>query len=365
MRRTCSALPTSRARPATIAAMGKGAANAAGEFGAWVRLPIPNSSDDAAFTGHAGTVGELLPAPNGYERVRLPPASGTVGGDHYLLGVVRHAALIGVALNRLVVEHRTPKRRSGSGFVTHQVRLTKLLPSMLYFHPVRGEVTGIGGNPPGGLHRVHADAIGERGAGGDRARSVRRLGVLDASCRRSGGRYAGFADRPSLPRECLLGEARADEEGARPLRAKGALGEAARTVGGTASTDGDVGFRLPAGDAGDAWDAAVALAYDTYRADGPSEGREALRAEGRPSPGDRFAMEHPGRVRDFLLGLPYSLRRCPDLGEAEEAAAGARSTPAGPRRGSPTSPAASSAVAQQAGQNRRPGPHSSLNRQLL
>ncbi|MGC0417844.1 hypothetical protein ABIA38_003360 [Embleya sp. AB8] len=106
---------------------------------------IPNSSADAAFTGRAGTVGELLPAPNGYERV-----------------------------------------------------------------------------PP------------------------------DASCREPGGGYAGFADRPALAQGCLRGEARADEEGAHPLRAGGPPGEAARTVGGSASMDGDVDFRLPAEDARDA-----------------------------------------------------------------------------------------------------------------
>ncbi len=149
--------------------------------------------------------------PSGYERPPLPPlppACGTVGSDHFLLRVVRDAAPAGVGRNGLVVNYRTPERRSGSGFIAHQVWSTGLLLSMLYYHPV----TGIGGNLP---------------------------------------------------------------------------------------------------------------------------------------------------------SLPYSLHRCPDPGEMEMAAAGAPSTPAGPRRSSPASPAASSVVARRAGRSRRPGPHSALNRQLL
>ncbi|MFJ2781937.1 DUF6271 family protein [Kitasatospora sp. NPDC087315] len=176
MRRTCLALPTSRARPASIAAMGKEAVYAAGNFGVEVRLLPLDSSDDTTFTDHAKTVGELLPAPNVYERVPPPPATETVGSDHFLPYVVLDAALTGVAHNRPIVNYCTPRRRSGSGFIAHQVRLTRLPFSMLYFHPVYGETTGIGG---------------------DRARNVRRLDALDAS---TANRAASTPGSPAIRR---------------------------------------------------------------------------------------------------------------------------------------------------------------------
>ncbi|MEE1825469.1 DUF6271 family protein [Streptomyces sp. BE20] len=112
MRRTCSALPTSRARPATIAAMGKEAAYAAGNPGAEVRSPVPAPSGDAAFTDRARTVGELLPAPNVYEQIPLPSATGSVGSNHVVPRAAPDATPTGVAHDRPIVNRPAPKCRS-------------------------------------------------------------------------------------------------------------------------------------------------------------------------------------------------------------------------------------------------------------
>ncbi|MFJ3789590.1 GNAT family N-acetyltransferase [Kitasatospora sp. NPDC090091] len=77
----------------------------------------------------------------------------------------------------------------------------------------------------------------------------------------------------------------------------------------------DIAFRLLA--EGD-WDAVVELEHDAYAADGLSEGREALQSRARPSPGTCYVLEHRGRVRGYVLSLPYPLFRCPDLTRAEE-----------------------------------------------
>ncbi|MFJ9950873.1 GNAT family N-acetyltransferase [Kitasatospora sp. NPDC091207] len=78
----------------------------------------------------------------------------------------------------------------------------------------------------------------------------------------------------------------------------------------------DISFRLLADSD---WDAVVALEFDAYAADNLSEGREALQARGRSSPGTCFVLEHGGKVRGYLLSLPYPLYHCPDLGQVEEA----------------------------------------------
>ncbi|MET9397905.1 DUF6271 family protein [Kitasatospora sp. NPDC002965] len=111
MRRTCSALPTSRARPATIAAMGKEAAYAAGNCGAEVRSPVPAPSGDAAFTDRARTVGELLPAPDAHEHVPLPSATENSGSDHFVPCAALDATPSGVAHDRPIVNHPAQKRR--------------------------------------------------------------------------------------------------------------------------------------------------------------------------------------------------------------------------------------------------------------
>ncbi|MFD0346271.1 hypothetical protein ACFQ0M_09680 [Kitasatospora aburaviensis] len=78
----------------------------------------------------------------------------------------------------------------------------------------------------------------------------------------------------------------------------------------------DIAFRLLAD--GD-WDAVVELEHDAYAADGLSEGRVALQSRARPSPGTCYVLEHRGRVRGYVLSLPYP-------------STGARTSP-GPRSG--------------------------------
>ncbi|MFB6887687.1 GNAT family N-acetyltransferase [Kitasatospora sp. NPDC056327] len=70
----------------------------------------------------------------------------------------------------------------------------------------------------------------------------------------------------------------------------------------------------------DDWDAVVELEHDAYAADGLSEGREALQSRAVASPETCFVLEEDGRVRGYLLSLPYPPLRCPDLARAEDAA---------------------------------------------
>ncbi|MFF1904328.1 DUF6271 family protein [Kitasatospora sp. NPDC058218] len=82
MRRTCWALPAGRVRPATIAAIDKEAAHAAGNFGVEVRLLILDPTDDTTFTDQAEAGGELL---HGLQRVSVETTAERVergaGGD--------------------------------------------------------------------------------------------------------------------------------------------------------------------------------------------------------------------------------------------------------------------------------------------
>ncbi|WP_335933584.1 DUF6271 family protein [Streptomyces sp. PTD5-9] len=63
MRRICLTLPTNRACPATISAVGEEADYAAAHFGVEVHLLILDSSDDEVFAGHARVVEESRRAP--------------------------------------------------------------------------------------------------------------------------------------------------------------------------------------------------------------------------------------------------------------------------------------------------------------
>ncbi|MGV9271372.1 DUF6271 family protein [Kitasatospora sp. NPDC003701] len=95
-------LPTGRSRPTTIAAMGKEAADAAGNVGVEVRPLIPDSSDGTTFTDHAKTP----------------------GGDRLLPHVVLDAAPIGVGDSRRVVNSLEQRPSSGDCRVPHRLRLT-------------------------------------------------------------------------------------------------------------------------------------------------------------------------------------------------------------------------------------------------
>ncbi|MFB7617123.1 DUF6271 family protein [Kitasatospora sp. NPDC056181] len=170
-----------------------------------------------------------------YERVPLPPATDTIGSDYFLLHVVLDSTLPGVVHNRNIVNYYTPGRRTGHGFTAYQERFTKFLLSMLYLHPVYGEMMVTGAALLDEQHHVRADVILDsvrRSAAWDRAENVRRLDVLDRSYRQLGGKYAEFAEHLAPRRERLLDEAQADAESfARLIEAWGPLVEAARHVG--------------------------------------------------------------------------------------------------------------------------------------
>ncbi|MEU6234332.1 DUF6271 family protein [Kitasatospora sp. NPDC047058] len=193
-----------------------------------------------------------------YERVPLPPATETLGSDYFLLHVALDATLPGVVHNRHIVNHYTPGRRTGPGFTAYQLRFTRFLLSMLYLHPVYGEMIATGAALLDERHRVRADAILDavrRSAGRDRAENVRRLDVLDRGYRELGGRYAEFADHLAPRRAQLLDEAQADAESfARLIEAWGPLVKAARDTAAPGTTARDsaapgAGDSAPAGSA--------------------------------------------------------------------------------------------------------------------
>ncbi|MFF3112877.1 DUF6271 family protein [Kitasatospora sp. NPDC057904] len=150
-----------------------------------------------------------------YERLPLPPATDTIGSDYFLLHVVLDAGLPGVVHNRHIVNYYTSERRTGPGFTAYQVRFAKFLLSMLYLHPVYGEMMALGEDLLDERYEVRTAPVLDsvrRSADWDPAENVRRLDVLDRSYRRLGGTYADFADHLAPLRERLLAEARADAE---------------------------------------------------------------------------------------------------------------------------------------------------------
>ncbi|WP_369182415.1 DUF6271 family protein [Streptomyces sp. Y1] len=150
-----------------------------------------------------------------YERLPLPPAPDTIGSDYFLLHAVLDSGLPGVVHNRHIVNHYTPERRTGPGFTAYQLRFAKFLLSMLYLHPVYGEMIALGGELLDEQHRLRVEPVLDsvrRSAAWDRAANVHRLDVLDRCYRRLGGTYAEFADHLAPRRQQLLDEAQADAE---------------------------------------------------------------------------------------------------------------------------------------------------------
>lgn len=70
--------------------------------------------------------------------------------------------------------------------------------------------------------------------------------------------------------------------------------------------------------AGHDWGAIAALEERAYADRALTEGREALQARGRASPGTCFVLDAGGAPEGYLLALPYPLFRCPELRGAEE-----------------------------------------------
>ncbi|MFI6977637.1 DUF6271 family protein [Embleya sp. NPDC050154] len=150
-----------------------------------------------------------------YERVPLPPATDTIGSDYFLMHLVHDAALPGVLHNRHIVNFYTPERRTDSGFVAYQLRLTKFFLSMLHFNFIYARMATKGDALLDAEGHVRPDSIAElarESARLDHAENVRRLRSLDRSYRRLGGRYAAFADTLAERGPRLLDEAQADIE---------------------------------------------------------------------------------------------------------------------------------------------------------
>jgi hypothetical protein len=150
-----------------------------------------------------------------YERVPLPPATDTIGSDHFLMHLVRDARLPGVVHNRNIVNYYTAQRRTAPGFTAYQLRFAKSLLSTLYLNFVYARMGEAGSALLDAKHRLRPDAVAalaRRSARLERGENERRLDVLDRSYRRLGGKYAAFADHLSARRERLLAEAQADIE---------------------------------------------------------------------------------------------------------------------------------------------------------
>ncbi|MFW6690949.1 GNAT family N-acetyltransferase [Streptomyces sp. MAR4 CNX-425] len=61
------------------------------------------------------------------------------------------------------------------------------------------------------------------------------------------------------------------------------------------------------------WGAIAALEDRAYAGRALAEGRAALQARGRASPGTCFVLDADGAPEGYLLALPYPLFRCPEL----------------------------------------------------
>ncbi|GAA2122741.1 GNAT family N-acetyltransferase [Streptomyces synnematoformans] len=67
------------------------------------------------------------------------------------------------------------------------------------------------------------------------------------------------------------------------------------------------------------WGAIAALEDRAYAGRALAEGRAALQARARPSPGTCFVLDARGTPGGYLLALPYPPSRCPELHGTEEA----------------------------------------------
>jgi hypothetical protein len=147
--------------------------------------------------------------------VPLPPATDTIGSDYFLMHLIHDAKLPGVLHNRNIVNFYTAERRTDPGFRAYHLRFTKFFLSMLYFNFIYARMAVAGESLLDEQERVRAAAIAElarESAQLDRAENVRRLGSLDRSYRKLGGRYADFADVLASRGDRLLDEAQADIE---------------------------------------------------------------------------------------------------------------------------------------------------------
>jgi hypothetical protein len=150
-----------------------------------------------------------------HEDIPLPPATNTIGSDYFLMHVVHDAGLPGVLHNRHIVNFYTPERRTESGFVAYQLRLTKFFLSMLYFNDIYQRMAVAGRSMLDERHRVRVSALVElvqESTELDQDENIQRLERLDGAYRKLGGKYAAFADVLQARRSRLLDEAKRDIE---------------------------------------------------------------------------------------------------------------------------------------------------------
>ena len=147
------------------------------------------------------------------EQVPLLPATDTIGSDYFLIHVVHAAELPAVQHNRDIVNFYTPERRTESGFVDYQLRLTKFFLSMQYLNFIYDRMAATGKSLCDKQDRVRAAEISayvRESIELDDAENVQRLNSLKRSYRKLGGRYTNLAETLTSHGSRLLGEARQD-----------------------------------------------------------------------------------------------------------------------------------------------------------
>ncbi|MER5888199.1 DUF6271 family protein [Streptomyces sp. NPDC001941] len=177
------------------------------------------------FTADRTTLGRLAPTRvdmcnvalgrEVYASLPLPPARDTIGSDYFLLHAVHGARLPAVLHNRHIVNHHTPERRTGDGFLAYQVRLAKYFLAVPALHAVHTGMAARGTallDAAGHLRTSAVTDLVRDAASGDPAAGARRLDVLDRAYRALGGRWARAADHLAGQRADLLAGARADME---------------------------------------------------------------------------------------------------------------------------------------------------------
>jgi hypothetical protein len=148
-----------------------------------------------------------------HEQVPLLPATDTIGSDYFLLHVVHAAGLPAVQHNRDIVNFYTPERRTDSGFVGYQLRLTKFFLSMQYLSFIYDRMKTAGKALCDERNQVRASAISayvRESLQLDDDENVLRLVCLERGYRKLGGRYAKLAGIVASRGSRLLSEARQD-----------------------------------------------------------------------------------------------------------------------------------------------------------
>lgn len=170
-----------------------------------------------------------------YGHLPLPPALDTLGSDYFLLHAVYGARLPGVLHNRHIVNHHTPARRSGPGFLAYQVRLAKFFLAVPRLHSIYAGMAAAGAGLLDGEGRLRTKAVADlvrADNDADHTGDARRLDVLEQAYRGLGDPWDEAADLLAGRRAELLSESQADmEDFVRLLDAWPALTRACRETG--------------------------------------------------------------------------------------------------------------------------------------